>query len=32
VLFFFAFNSRQLYKQEYPNYPAHVFQFVAPRI
>ena len=31
-LFFFAFNSRQLYKQQYPNYPAHVFQFVAPRV
>jgi hypothetical protein len=31
-LFFFAFNSRQLYKQDYPNYPAHVFEFVAPCI
>jgi IS1 family transposase len=31
-LFFFAFNSRQLYKQRFPNYPAHVFEFVAPRI
>ena len=32
LLFIFAFNSRQLYKQQYPNYPAHVFQFVTPRI
>ena len=31
-LFFFALNSRQLYKQRYPNYPAHVFEFVAPRV
>ncbi len=31
-LFFFAFNSMQLYKLAYPNYPAHVFQFVTPRI
>jgi IS1 family transposase len=30
VLFFYAFNSRQLYKQQYPNYPAHVFQFATP--
>jgi IS1 family transposase len=29
-LFFFAFNSRQLYKQQFPNYPAHVFQFATP--
>ena len=29
-LFFFAFNSRQLYKKAHPKYPAHVFQFVAP--
>jgi IS1 family transposase len=28
ILFVFAFNSRQLYKQRYPNYPAHIFQFV----
>ena len=27
VLFFYAFNSRQLYKLQYPNYPDHVFQF-----
>jgi len=32
ILFIFAFNSRQLYKQQFPNYPAHVFQFVAPSI
>ncbi len=31
-LFFFAFNSRQLYKQKFPNYPAHVFQFATPSI
>jgi len=30
ILFIFAFNSRQLYKLQFPNYPAHVFQFVAP--
>ena len=29
-LLIFAFSSRQLYKQEYPNYPTHVFEFVAP--
>lgn len=29
-LFIFAFNSRQLYKQKYPDYPAHVFQFATP--
>jgi insertion element IS1 protein InsB len=27
-LFIYAFNRRQLYKQRFPNYPAHVFQFV----
>jgi len=31
-LFFFAFNSRQVYKQKFPLYPAHVFEFVAPCI
>jgi insertion element IS1 protein InsB len=27
-LFMYAFNRRQLHKQRFPNYPAHVFQFV----
>ena len=27
-LFVFAWNARQLYKQRYPHYPAHVMQFV----
>lgn len=30
-LVFFAFNSRQLYQAAQPQYPAHVFEFVAPR-
>lgn len=29
-LFFYACNSRQLRQAAYPNYPAHVFQCVAP--
>jgi len=29
-LFVYAFNRRQLFKQAFPNYPAHVFQFVIP--
>jgi len=29
-LFIFAFNRRQLYKQRFPGYPAHVMQFVCP--
>jgi len=29
-LFVYAFNRRQLIKQAFPNYPAHVFQFVIP--
>jgi len=29
-LFVYCFNSRQLYKQHYPNYPAHVMDFLAP--
>ena len=29
-LFVYCFNSRQLYKQHYPNYPAHVLDFLAP--
>ena len=31
-LFIFAFNSRQLHKQMFPNNPAHVFEFIAPCI
>jgi IS1 family transposase len=27
-LFVFAWNSRQLYKSRYPNYPAHVKDFI----
>ena len=27
-LFIYCFNRRQLHKQRFPNYPAHVFQFV----
>lgn len=27
-LFMYAFNHRQLQKQRFPNYPAHVFQFI----
>jgi len=27
-LFIYCFNRRQLRKQAYPNYPAHVFQFI----
>lgn len=29
-LFAFCYNSRQLYKQRYPNYPAHIMNFVSP--
>ena len=29
-LFAFCFNSRQLYKQRFPKYPAHLFHFVSP--
>jgi hypothetical protein len=29
-LFVYSFNSRQLYKQMYPAYPAHVKDFLAP--
>ena len=29
-LFVHCYNQRQLYKQVYPQYPAHVFQFAAP--
>ena len=27
-LFVYAWNRRQLYKQRFPRYPAHVFQFI----
>jgi insertion element IS1 protein InsB len=27
-LFIYCFNQRQLHKQQYPNYPAHVYQFI----
>jgi IS1 family transposase len=29
-LFVYGFNSRQLYKQRFPNYPAHVKDFISP--
>jgi IS1 family transposase len=29
-LFVFSFNSRQLYKQTFPNYQAHVRDFIPP--
>lgn len=29
-LFVFAFNRRQLFKQAFPKYPAHVFEFAIP--
>jgi hypothetical protein len=29
-LFVYCFNSRQLYKQQSPAYPAHVRDFIAP--
>ena len=29
-LFVYAWNRRQLYKQAYPDYPAHVMQFIYP--
>jgi IS1 family transposase len=31
-LFVYCFNSRQLHKQRFPNYPAHVMDFVSPRL
>jgi len=31
-LFVFCYNSRQLYKQRHPGYPAHLFQFVSPAV
>ena len=30
TLFVFAWNRRQLYRERYPNYPTHLFQFVNP--
>jgi insertion element IS1 protein InsB len=27
-IFIYCFNHRQLMKQRFPNYPAHVFQFI----
>ena len=27
-LFMYCFNRRQLHKQQFPNYPAHVYQFI----
>ena len=29
-LFIYCFNSRQLYKRQYPNYPVHVKDYIAP--
>jgi IS1 family transposase len=29
-LFVYAWNRRQLYKQSYPDYPAHLIQFIYP--
>lgn len=29
-LFVYCFNSRQLYRQRYPAYPAHVMEFIPP--
>jgi insertion element IS1 protein InsB len=29
-LFVFAWNRRQLYRQQYPNYPSHLIDFVYP--
>jgi IS1 family transposase len=29
-LFVYCFNSRQLYKQQYPDYPAHIMDFASP--
>lgn len=29
-LFVFAFNRRQLFKQAFPKFPAHVYQFAIP--
>ena len=29
-LFVYCWNRRQLYKSRFPNYPAHLFEFVGP--
>jgi len=29
-LFAFCYNNRQLYNQHYPNYPAHLMDFISP--
>ena len=29
-LFVYCFNSRQLHKQRFPHYPAHIMDFVSP--
>jgi insertion element IS1 protein InsB len=29
-LFVYCYNQRQLHKHRYPNYPAHLFDFVTP--
>ena len=29
-LFVFCFNSRQLYKRQFPAYPAHLIDFISP--
>lgn len=29
-LFVYCFNSRQLYKHQFPAYPAHLFDFISP--
>ena len=29
-LFIYCYNSRQLYKHKYPDYPAHVKDFISP--
>jgi IS1 family transposase len=31
-LFVYCFNSRQLHKQHFPNYAAHLMDFVSPRL
>jgi insertion element IS1 protein InsB len=31
-LFVFCYNSRQLYKQRYPDYSAHLMSFVSPGV
>lgn len=30
TLFVYCWNSRQLYKQTYPHYPSHLFEFLCP--